>query len=57
MHERVDTHAHFVPPSWRKALVDSGHGKPDGMPAIPVSFDNVVCWRVVCQSNTPTAME
>ena len=34
--DRVDTHAHFVPPVWRKALEENGHAHPDGIPAIPV---------------------
>ncbi|KAJ9602616.1 hypothetical protein H2200_012809 [Cladophialophora chaetospira] len=32
---RIDTHAHFVPPSWRQSCEQHGHGKPDGMPEIP----------------------
>jgi hypothetical protein len=35
--ERIDTHAHFIPPFYRKACEATGHGQPDGMPAIPVS--------------------
>ena len=35
--ERIDMHAHFVPPAWRKLSEETGHGQPDGMPAIPVS--------------------
>jgi hypothetical protein len=35
--ERIDTHAHFVPPFYREACEETGHGKPDGMPAIPVT--------------------
>ncbi|CZR69510.1 uncharacterized protein PAC_19410 [Phialocephala subalpina] len=34
---RIDTHAHFIPPFYRTACKDSGNGRPDGMPAIPVS--------------------
>ena len=33
--ERIDTHAHFLPELYRKALAEAGHSKPDGMPAIP----------------------
>jgi len=33
--ERIDTHAHFLPEFYRQALVDGGHSKPDGMPAVP----------------------
>lgn len=34
--ECIDTHAHFIPPFYRTACEETGHGKPDGMPAIPV---------------------
>lgn len=34
--ERIDTHAHFIPPFYRTACEESGHRNPDGMPAIPV---------------------
>ncbi|KAL7917031.1 hypothetical protein ACQKWADRAFT_307794 [Trichoderma austrokoningii] len=33
--EKIDTHAHVVPPGWRKYCEEYGFGKPDGMPAIP----------------------
>ncbi|PTB53114.1 hypothetical protein M431DRAFT_145971 [Trichoderma harzianum CBS 226.95] len=33
--EKIDTHAHVVPPGWRKYCEEHGFGKPDGMPAIP----------------------
>lgn len=33
--ERIDTHAHFLPEFYRKAMVEEGHSNPDGMPAIP----------------------
>ncbi len=32
---RVDVHAHFIPDLYRDALLEAGHGRPDGMPAIP----------------------
>ncbi len=32
---RVDVHAHFIPDLYRDALIEAGHGRPDGMPAIP----------------------
>ena len=32
----IDTHAHFLPPFYREACEGTGHGKPDGMPALPV---------------------
>jgi hypothetical protein len=35
--ERIDTHAHFIPPFYRTASEEQGNGQPDGMPAIPVS--------------------
>ncbi|KAG4441838.1 hypothetical protein IFR05_002702 [Cadophora sp. M221] len=33
--EKIDIHAHFIPPFYREASLKTGHGKPDGMPAIP----------------------
>ncbi|KAJ0108786.1 hypothetical protein J7T55_011277 [Diaporthe amygdali] len=35
--QRIDTHAHFLPPSYRQACIEAGYGKPDGMPALPVN--------------------
>lgn len=32
---RIDVHAHYVPASYRAALLDNGHGQPDGFPQIP----------------------
>lgn len=37
--QRIDTHAHFLPPSYRQACFEAGHSKPDGMPALPVNTD------------------
>jgi predicted TIM-barrel fold metal-dependent hydrolase len=31
----IDVHAHYVPESYRTALLDNGHGQPDGFPQIP----------------------
>ena len=31
----IDVHHHFVPAEYRRALVESGNDRPDGMPAIP----------------------
>jgi predicted TIM-barrel fold metal-dependent hydrolase len=31
----IDIHAHYVPPGYRAALLDSGHAQPDGFPHIP----------------------
>ncbi len=31
----IDVHAHYLPASYRAALLESGHGRPDGMPQIP----------------------
>ena len=31
----IDVHAHYLPASYRAALVDNGHGQPDGFPQIP----------------------
>jgi len=33
---KIDVHSHFLPPFYRKACLETGHGKPDGMPALPV---------------------
>ncbi|MGW6463632.1 amidohydrolase family protein [Streptomyces rubiginosohelvolus] len=32
---KVDVHAHFLTPTYRQALVNSGHSQPDGMASIP----------------------
>lgn len=34
--EKIDIHAHFIPPFYQEACLKTGHGKPDGMPTIPV---------------------
>jgi hypothetical protein len=34
---RIDVHSHFISPAYKQALEQTGHSKPDGMPAIPVS--------------------
>jgi 6-methylsalicylate decarboxylase len=31
----IDVHAHYLPESYRAALLDHGHGQPDGFPQIP----------------------
>ena len=31
----IDVHAHYLPESYRVALVDNGHDQPDGFPHIP----------------------
>jgi predicted TIM-barrel fold metal-dependent hydrolase len=31
----IDVHAHYLPESYRAALLDNGHGQPDGFPQIP----------------------
>ncbi|HZS59966.1 MAG TPA: amidohydrolase family protein [Gemmatimonadaceae bacterium] len=31
----IDVHAHYIPESYRAALLDSGHARPDGFPVIP----------------------
>jgi len=33
---KIDVHSHFLPPFYRKACLETDHGEPDGMPAIPV---------------------
>ncbi|KAJ5717557.1 hypothetical protein N7488_003203 [Penicillium malachiteum] len=35
LHEKIDTHSHFLPPEYRTALAQNGHTHPDGMPDIP----------------------
>jgi len=35
--DRIDVHSHFLPPEYRAACEMTGHGKPDGMPALPIS--------------------
>ena len=35
MAQRLDVHAHYLPPSYRDALVAEGHDRPDGFPQIP----------------------
>jgi len=32
---RIDVHQHFVPERYRRCAEAAGHGKPDGMPALP----------------------
>jgi 6-methylsalicylate decarboxylase len=32
---RIDVHAHYVPESYRAALLNNGHGQPDGFSQIP----------------------
>jgi 6-methylsalicylate decarboxylase len=32
---RIDVHSHFLPPDYSQALLENGHEKVDGMPAIP----------------------
>jgi hypothetical protein len=34
--ERIDTHAHIVPPFYLEACQNTGHGKPDNIAAFPV---------------------
>jgi 6-methylsalicylate decarboxylase len=31
----IDVHAHYLPETYRTALVDNGHNQPDGFPQIP----------------------
>lgn len=31
----IDVHAHYIPASYPAALLDNGHGQPDGFPQIP----------------------
>ncbi|CAD6577613.1 MAG: hypothetical protein ASARMPRED_008342 [Alectoria sarmentosa] len=32
---KIDVHAHFLSPAYRKALFEHGYTKPDGMPGVP----------------------
>ncbi len=32
---KIDVHAHFISPTYRKALLEHGYANPDGMPGIP----------------------
>ena len=34
--ERIDTHAHIVPPFYLEACQNTGHGRPDNIAAFPV---------------------
>jgi predicted TIM-barrel fold metal-dependent hydrolase len=33
--EAIDVHAHFLTPRYREEAIAAGHGRPDGMPALP----------------------
>ncbi|KAH8817241.1 hypothetical protein F5884DRAFT_778844 [Xylogone sp. PMI_703] len=33
--QKIDAHAHITPDFLTQAMIEAGHGKPDGMPAIP----------------------
>jgi len=35
---KIDTHSHIVPDFYAEALTKTGHGKPDGMPGVPVNY-------------------
>jgi 6-methylsalicylate decarboxylase len=37
---KIDVHSHFLPSFYRKACLENGHGKADGMPALPVCLSN-----------------
>jgi hypothetical protein len=45
--ERIDSHAHFLPPFYREACENTGHGKPDGMPTIPVPIVTIMKPRII----------
>jgi hypothetical protein len=34
--QRIDAHAHFLPPFYRQACIDANFTQPDGMPKLPV---------------------
>src|SRR5258705_11154143 len=33
--DKIDVHAHYIPETYRDALVAAGQGHPDGIPALP----------------------
>lgn len=33
--QRIDVHAHYLPPAYRAALLAAGHAQPDGFPQLP----------------------
>lgn len=35
LHSAIDVHAHFLTPRLREVMIRTGHGQPDGMPALP----------------------
>jgi len=35
--DRIDVHAHYIPETYRDALVAAGQAHPDGIPALPAS--------------------
>lgn len=35
MSDRIDLHAHFLPPAYRSACEAAGHAQPDGFPTLP----------------------
>lgn len=32
---KIDVHAHYLPPDYRRLAAEAGHDKPDGMPGLP----------------------
>jgi hypothetical protein len=46
--ERIDIHGHFLPPFYREACEKTGHGEPDGMPAVPVSLALIGNHSIIC---------
>ncbi|MGH7789404.1 MAG: amidohydrolase family protein [Candidatus Binatia bacterium] len=36
MSNKIDVHAHYLPDSYRAALLEAGHDQPDGFPQVPV---------------------
>ena len=35
MSNKIDVHAHYLPHSYRAALLEAGHEQPDGFPQVP----------------------
>jgi hypothetical protein len=53
---KIDVHSHFLPPFYRKACLEKGHGMPDGMPALPVC-PSIKSWSSVNKLTERTGME
>ena len=52
---RIDTHAHYITPEYREALLAAGHARPDGIPAIP-AWDPATTLALMDRLGIETAM-